>query len=361
MENYAVILAGGKGERFWPVSRSNRPKQLLRLLSDKTMLEETIDRVKGIVDPGNILIVTSEELKGLIIKEIPDFPEENFLVEPIGRNTAPAIGLAAARIIKKSGDGIMFVLSSDHRIHPVGTFTAALESAKKLAEKEDRLVLLGIEPTRPETGYGYIEIGQSMDQIDGFNFYNVASFREKPNRLLAQEYYLDGCHLWNSGIFIWKASKIMSEMARHIPDRHEKIDLYMRALGTDKVSEVLEKVFKEIDPISIDVGILEKSHSVAVLRARFTWDDVGSYAALERILSKDSHGNVISGEDVHLFDSYEMTVVNDSDGLIVSCGVSDLVLIRMDDVVLVIHKARIDQMRDILDKVKQQPDLEEYL
>jgi len=361
MENFAVILAGGRGERFWPISRSGRPKQLIRLLSDKTMLEDTLDRVKSIVADENVVIITGNEIKEMIEECVPGLTEENFLLEPIGRNTAPAIGLAAAKIIATKGDGIMFVLSSDHRINPVATFVDALNAAKSMVEKEGSLVLLGIEPNRPETGYGYIEVGEIKTEIDGFVMADVAVFKEKPNRILAQEYYLDGKHLWNSGIFVWKATKIMEEIGNFLPDLHNELQKYIEVYGTDKENDVLKEAFNRIEPISIDYGVLEKSDSVTVLRANFTWDDVGNYAALERVLERDREGNVVVGDDVKLFDTYETTIMNDMPGMVVVFGVSDLVIVRSGDVLFVLQKTRIPEMRELLEHLKRDPDIERYL
>ncbi len=361
MKNFAVILAGGKGERFWPASRSDRPKQLLRLLSDKTMLEETIARVDELVEPDDVLIVTSDDLRELIEKEISHLQKDNFLIEPVGKNTAPAIGLAAANILARHDDGVMIVLSSDHRIKPVDTFQQALSAATEVAMENDKLLLIGIEPTRPETGYGYIQLGPEMMDVDGFTIYDVASFREKPNRLLAQEYYLDGQHLWNSGIFVWRASVIMKEMERALPEQYSLLMKYREAVGTANEKEVLEKAFEEISSISIDYGVLEKSRSVAALRAKFTWDDVGSFSALERITRKDFEGNVVIGDEIVLHESFETTIMNEASGPIVTFGVSDIAIIRTKDALLVIHKTRIPQMRELLDSLKDMPEMEEYL
>ena len=356
-----MILAGGKGERFWPISRSNRPKQLMQLLSDKTMLEETLDRVKSIVEDENVVIVTGNEIKGMIEECVPGLTEKNFILEPVGRNTAPAIGLAAARIIATKDDGIMFVLSSDHRISPVETFVDALNAAKSMAEKEGSLVLLGIEPTRPETGYGYIEVGEVKMEVGGFVMANVAVFKEKPNRILAQEYYLDGKHLWNSGIFVWRATKIMEEIKTFLPDLYGELQKYMEVCGTEKEDAILTEAFKKVEPISIDYGVLEKSDSVTVLRANFTWDDVGSYAALERVLERDRDGNVVVGDNVCLFDTYETTIMNDMPGMVIVYGVSDLVIVRSGDVLFVLQKTRIPEMRELLEHLKKDPNMEKYL
>ncbi len=361
MKNFAVILAGGKGERFWPASRSDRPKQLLRLLSDKTMLEETISRVDSLVDADDVLIVTSDDLRGLIEKELPQLNGGNFLIEPVGRNTAPAIGLAAVNIVAKHGDGVMIVLSSDHRIRPVDAFRQAIEAAAQMAVVEDKLLLIGIEPSRPETGYGYIQLGLETAEENGFTIYDVASFREKPDRLLAQEYYLDSKHLWNSGIFVWRASVILDEMKNILPEQYSLLMKFKEAIGTDKEREVLDSVFEQISPISIDYGVLEHSKSVAVLRAKFTWDDVGSFSALERIMRKDFEGNVVAGENVVLHESYETTVMNEGPGPVVTFGVSDIAIIRTEDALLVIHKTRIPQIRELLDTLKEMPDMEGYL
>ncbi|MCD6501091.1 mannose-1-phosphate guanylyltransferase [bacterium] len=361
MKDFAVILAGGRGERFWPASRLMRPKQFLRIISDKTMLEETISRVNELVAPENILIATGEHLEGPIRKEIDGLGDGNFFVEPIGRNTAPAIGFSAARIVAGSGDGVMFVLSSDHLIRPKSTFVEAMRAAKSLVEGSDRLVLIGIEPSRPETGYGYIELGEVMDQIDGFAVHDVVAFKEKPNHLIAQEYYLGNKHLWNSGIFVWRAKRILEEIKEYLPDLHAAITEYSAAIGTPDESKVLKKVYEGLSPISIDYGVLEKSHTVAVLRAKFTWDDVGDYAALERVLPKDHDGNVVAGDNIFPFESYESTIINDNDGAVVTFGVSDLVIVREGDIVFILHKTRIPQMRDLIDRIKEIDDLKGFL
>ena len=361
MENFAIILAGGKGERFWPVSRESKPKQLLKLISDRTMLEETISRVESFVKNENILVVTGHDLKRLMKKETPALKNENFIIEPVGRNTAPAIGLAAANIIGRFGDGLMFVLSTDHHIKPVGAFVKALKKAGRFAVKENRLVLLGIEPSRPETGYGYIEMGREIEKTKDYTICDVAFFKEKPNRLKAQEYYLDSKHLWNSGIFIWKASEILKEIEKYLPGLHSELKKYITVIGTKKEKQVLREAFERIEAISIDYGVLEKSDSVAVLHAKFTWDDVGSYAALERILSKDRDGNIIAGDNTLFVDTYETTIMNETPGLVVTFGVSDLVVVRAEDVVFIVHKTRIPEMRELLEKVKKRPELEKYL
>lgn len=360
MEQFAIILAGGRGERFWPASRYLRPKQLLRLISEKTMLEETISRVEGFIPPENVLIVTGAHLKSLILKEIGPLGGENFFVEPVGRNTAPAIGFAAAKIVARHGDGVMFVLSSDHLIRPVETFLEAMKAAKEIVENNDILMLLGVEPSRPETGYGYIEIGGEMKQMNGFVAFHVHSFKEKPNHLKAQEYYLDSKHLWNSGIFVWRAKTILDEISAHLPELYTVLEDYIDVVGKPEEDEFIESVFNDISSVSIDYGVLEKTVNVGVLRAKFAWDDVGDYAALERIIPKSHDGNVITGDDVLLMDSYETTVMNNDDGAVVALGVSDLVIVREGDVVLVLHKTRISQIRELLDNIKEEG-LERYL
>lgn len=361
MKNFAVIMAGGKGERFWPASRADRPKQLLRLLSEKTMLEETIDRVDTLVDPEDVLIVTSDDLRILIEKELPQLGNGNFLIEPVGRNTAPAIGLAAANIVAKHGDGVMIVLSSDHRIKPVESFQTAISAAAQIAAENDRLILIGIETSRPETGYGYIQTGIELMEVDGLTIYDVASFREKPNRLLAQEYYLDSKHLWNSGIFVWRAKVILEEMETALPEHYELLMRYKDAVGTPEERKILDEIFAKMQSISIDYGVLEKSKSVAVLRAKFTWDDVGSFSALERIMRKDFDGNVVAGDNVVLHETYETTVMNEAPGPVVTFGISDITIIRTEDALLVIHKTKIPHMRELLDTMKEMPDMEGYL
>ncbi len=362
MESYVIILAGGKGERFWPASRAKYPKQVIRLFSQNTLLWETISRTLPIVPMERTFIVTGGELVELLMKIHPDIPPENYIIEPEGKNTAPAICLAAAHIMEKFGDGVMFVLASDHYIDPPEIFQGALKAAKQVVESMDRLVLMGIQPTRAETGYGYIQVGEKIAEYDGIRCMDVKSFKEKPSRVKAQEFYLSGEYLWNSGNFIFRAGKILQEAEKYLPDFMRGIKRYMDNFGSERGDEILREVFADAPSISIDYAILEKSSDAAVLWGAFKWDDVGSWSALERVLPRDRNNNVVAGSGEALAtETYETTIYNDTPGLVVALGVSDLVIVRMDDVVLVANKTKIPHMRDLVAMLKENPNFAKYL
>lgn len=362
MDDFVVVLAGGKGERFWPASRANKPKQLLNLVSNKSMIRETIERTLKIVPIERTFIVTNRTLSELIQKDLPDLKQDNFIIEPEGKNTAPAICFAAANIIARYGDGIMFALASDHYISPVDIFIDALLSAKEVVVSTDRLVLMGIQPTRPETGYGYIQVGEKLMEHNGIKSHIVLSFREKPSRVKAQEFYLSGNYLWNSGNFIMRAGKVIEEAEKYMPDLAQGMRRYISEYHTLSANTIVQDVFRQVRGTSFDYGILEKSDQVAVLWGTFQWDDVGSWGAVERILPKDRYNNVVHGIGQTLLDeSYETTVYNDAPGLVVASGVSDVVIVRLEDVVLVLNKTRIDQLRELVAKMRENPDYEKYL
>ncbi|MCD6418487.1 mannose-1-phosphate guanylyltransferase [bacterium] len=362
MDSYVVVLAGGKGERFWPASRVNFPKQVIKLFSDQTLLRETIERTLPQIPLSRTFIVTGEALASLLKETHPDIPDENYIIEPAGKNTAPAICFAAAQIVAKYGDGIMFVLASDHYISPQKTFQQSLQAAQNVVQTMDRIVLMGIQPTRAETGYGYIEVGEKIAEYDGIRCMDVKSFKEKPSRMKAQEFYLSGDFLWNSGNFIFRAGKILEEAKKFLPELAEGLEEYIEKFGTPEADEILRKVYDEAPSISIDYAIMEKSTDVAVLWGAFQWDDVGSWGALERVLTKDRNNNVTTGSGHFLMqESYETTVYNDTDGLVAVFGVSDLVIVVTKDAVLVMNKTRIPNMRELVEKIKENPDWQKFL
>ncbi|GAB4323648.1 MAG: mannose-1-phosphate guanylyltransferase [Candidatus Zixiibacteriota bacterium] len=359
---HAVILAGGRGERFWPLSRRNRPKQLLPIISQKTMLEETIDRVAPIFPPERMWIVTGEEISGPVRERCKDrIPEINILAEPSSNNTCLAIGWAAVELLARDPEATMVVLSADHAIEPQATFLKVLNEAIRLAHSEPSLVTIGIGPTRPETGYGYIEIGSPYaTSKDGIASYQVEAFREKPDRETAQEYYFDRRHLWNAGIFVWTAKTLLEALEKYQPETHQLLMTYARAIGTPQQRETLLTLYQNAHCISIDHAILELADNVLVIRADMSWDDVGSWLALDRLRQTSMENNVIIGNSVEL-DSFDMTVYNDSDDLVCTFGVSDLVVVRTDKVTFVAHKSSIPNIKKLIDHLKSDERWSEYL
>lgn len=357
---YSVIIAGGKGERFWPFSTRENPKQLLRLFSDKTMLEDTIDRVAELVPREQTLIVTGENIKTQILNQHDGIKEGNVLAEPFGKNTCLAVGFAAAHLYKKDPQAVMVVLSADHFIKPKERLIDILRYATRLAERDEILITIGINPTRPETGYGYIELGETYDSSEGLTSFRVKQFKEKPNRTLAQQYYIGRMHMWNSGMFIWSAKAILGALAKCKPEMHQLLMDYMKKIGTPEEAKARLQMFEKAEGVSIDVGVLEGASNVVVIKADLIWDDIGSWLALERISPKDRDNNVTIGDTV-LHESFEITAVNSGGGILATLGVSDLVIVKTGEVVLVAHKTRVNEIKSLLSRMKDDPKLDPYL
>jgi len=357
---YGVILAGGRGERFWPLSRHEHPKQLLKLTSSKTMIEETIDRIEGFVPSDRVLVVTGAYLKDKILEAVPSLKEENLLLEPEGKNTCIAIGLAAMHIRAKDPDGVMVVLSSDHLIHPRERMISILRAGSELAGEGDFLITIGVVPSRAETAYGYIELDREFALKEGIRFYKVKRFKEKPVPTRAQEYYLDRNHLWNSGMFIWRADAILKAIEKHAPDIDECLREYSGSMESSDEERARADLYKKCANISIDFAVMEKAANVLTIKGDIKWDDVGSWLAMDRIHERDRSSNVTLG-DVVLEDSFENIVVNDADGVIACLGAADLVIVRTGEIVMVAHKTRVADVKNLLAALGNDEKYEKYL
>lgn len=357
---YGVILAGGKGERFWPLSRAERPKQFLKLISDKTMIEETIDRVLPLIPLENIRIVTSRSMKDFIARNVGQFREDCILDEPFGRNTCGAIGLAAAHLVHSDEDAVMVTLSADHLVKPPEKLLRILGAGAAIAAAEDCLITIGIVPTRPETAYGYIKMGEMYKHEGDHVFYRVSAFTEKPKAAVAHEYYYSHNYLWNSGMFIWSARSILKAIEQHQPDLGALLSEYASHIGTKKEDKARESLYEKATSISIDFAVLEKATNVMTVKADIIWDDVGGWNSLSRYRERDKDNNVLSGNTMVL-DSYESVVYNDSDGIITCLGVSDLVVVRSADITLVVHKTKADRIKEILARLEEDEDKKKYL
>ena len=357
---YAVIMAGGRGERFWPLSRQARPKQLLPILSEKTLLEETIDRILPLVSLEQIVVVTDRELRDAVLRKIASLGPEHIIAEPYGKNTCLAVGLAAVELLARDPDAVMIVLSSDHLVQPTEKLLEILREGVRIAREGEYLVTIGINPTRPETGYGYIQIGSQFAAERGILSYQVAAFKEKPDRPTAQMYYQDRQHLWNSGMFIWSAQSILHSLASCQPQIHGLLDEYARHIGAPDQEAALEHLYRNSDSVSIDVAVLEAAANVVVIKGDLKWDDVGSWLALQRIRKTGIDGNVRIG-DVLTVNTYETTTVNDGDGIVVCFGVSDLVVVKTDNIVMVAHKSQMPDLKKLLSRLDQDEQLQQYL
>lgn len=347
MKTTALIMAGGKGERFWPKSRTNLPKQFLSLTGDgKTMIQLTVERIKPLVDECDIYIATNETYKDLVLRQLPGIPEENILCEPVGKNTAPCIGLGAVHMQHKYEDAVMLVLPSDHLIKNQTLFRKTLLSAVKIAEQGNNLVTLGITPDYPETGYGYIKFKDDMLE----DAYEVDRFVEKPDAETAKEYVKSERYLWNSGMFIWKTSSIMDNLEKYMPETYEGLRIIADAIGTKQEIIVLKEEFSKFKSESIDYGIMEHAENVYVYSSSFGWDDVGSWLAVGRIQPTNEFGNVISGSAVTI-DTRD-TIIQGTGKLIATVGVEDLIIVDTDDALLVCDKSCAGDIKKVTESLR---------
>lgn len=343
---FAVIMAGGRGERFWPRSRMAKPKQFLNLIGEKTMLQLTVERIEDLVGISDTFIVAGLEFKDTILEQIPQLPEENIIIEPFGRDTAAAIGLAALVLGQKNPREVMIVLPADHYIGNERNFHEVLRSAVATAGRGDNIVTLGINPHSPETGYGYIHRGELIDSFAGIPTYRAVRFLEKPDYARALEFLSSGDYLWNSGMFVWRLDMIREKIEKHIPSLAEGLKEIENSLGTDQYPITANKVYSELPKVSIDYGIMEQAGNVLVIPCDFGWDDIGCWTALERYADKDELGNVLHGEGV-LLDTVNTYVIS-KDKTVALVGVEDLIIVNDHDSLLICHKSRAQEIKKVV-------------
>ncbi len=330
---YAVIMAGGKGTRFWPRSRERKPKHLLDIIGDRTIVQETVDRIRPIIPSENILIVTGKSHADELMRQLPEVPQGNIIIEPVGRNTAPCIGLAALHIRRKTPDDVMLVLPSDHLIADERKFLEILGVAAEVAKGGNHLVTIGIRPTAPETGYGYIEQGGRKAKIRGQEVFAVRSVREKPNALQARKFLEEGGFLWNSGMFVWRTSVLLDAVRQWLPDLCRGLVRIEGALGSAREAAVVEEVYRSAASISIDYGVMEKARNALVIQGDFGWSDVGSWDSLWEVSRKDEKGNATRGRLIAV-DSRNCLVHSPAKPVAL-VGVDDLIVVETDDVLMI--------------------------
>ncbi len=355
MKIYAVIMAGGVGSRFWPRSKEKSPKQLLKIFGNNSMIQDTVYRLKDIVDNDNIFIITNKIQQSEIKNQLPQIPCENIIEEPFGRNTAACIGLASIIINSKDKDAVMIVLPADHIIKNVDEFHRTLNDAAEFAFESKGLVTIGITPTRPETGYGYIQIDEKIIKK---NIYKVYTFAEKPNYATAVRFLESGDFFWNSGMFIWRADAILDEIKIYMPDLHEGLKEISSSLNTEKYDKTLAVVYGQLRNISIDYGIMEKSQKVYLTKGDFAWSDVGSWEEVYQLSEKDSDGNAKVGNiytemtiDSYIYSPNKFTSV---------IGVDNVIVINTDDALLVCRRDQSQEVKKVIDHLKINK-LKEYL
>lgn len=342
---FAVIMAGGKGARFWPRSRESKPKHLLDIAGEGTLIRQTVDRIRPLVPPERTLVVTGRSQAVELIRQLPEIPAANILIEPLGRNTAPCIGLAALQVRRRAGDDVMLVLPADHRIGDGAEFRAVLAAAAEAAAG-GALVTVGIRPTGPETGYGYIEQGEPLRDFGGRRAYRVRSIREKPPRPEAERLLARGGFVWNSGMFVWKASTILAAIATFLPDLDEGLRRIDAALGTEGEEEAVAAVYAGLASVSIDYGVMEKAPEVLVLPAAFGWSDLGSWDAVWETAEKDGDGNALRGEVLAV--AAADCLVHCPDRLVALVGVRDLLVVETADALLICRRGDSQEVRRVV-------------
>ncbi|MGL5434334.1 MAG: mannose-1-phosphate guanylyltransferase [Lachnospiraceae bacterium] len=348
MNTAALIMAGGRGERFWPKSRKDLPKQFLSLTGDgKTMIQLTVERISPMVKLEDIYIATNKDYKALALAQLPGIPEENILCEPVGRNTAPCIGLGAMHISRRYEDALMFVFPSDHLIKFNNMFLRTLQDACDVAEKNSNLVTIGITPDYPETGYGYIKFDPRATEGRA---YKVDRFVEKPSLDVAKEYLASDEYLWNSGMFIWKVSSILMNIKKLMPDMYSGLELIQNAIGTEEEEVVLQREFPNLSSQSIDYGIMEKAKDIYILPGTFGWDDVGSWLAIERIQKTNEFGNAVTGNIITV--NTNNCIIQGESKLIATVGLEDTIIVDTSDAILICAKDEAGDIKKILENLK---------
>jgi len=350
---YAVIMAGGGGTRLWPLSRSNRPKQMLKLGSQRTLFQLACDRLEGVFPPERILVVTVAEQADALQMQVPAIPLENYLIEPMPRGTASVVGLAATILNIRDPQAVMAVLTADHMIENVAYFHKLLNAAYQVSQL-GQLITLGITPTGPSTGYGYIQRGVRLDPIGDQQVFSVARFKEKPTLEAAKEMLAGQNHDWNSGMFIWRVSDILSEFDRQMPDLAASLLSISAAWGTPRQDSVMQDLWPKIHPETIDYGIMEHAQQVAVLPAAgLGWNDVGSWDSLFEVLPGDRNGNILlEAKAVSIASRNNLVVSDATDRLIATIGIEDVVIIDTKDVLLICKREDAQKVREAVQRLK---------
>ncbi len=351
---FAVVMAGGSGTRFWPMSRTAKPKQMLALVTGRPLIVETVARLEGRVPPERVLLVTNAAYADAARALLPEVPRANVVPEPCGRDTAACIGLAATIALAKDPGAVLAVLAADHVVAPEAEFRSALACAEQvIAARPRTLVTFGIRPTRPATGYGYLERGPELGRVDGKPYFRVAAFREKPDLATAERFVAAGSFLWNAGIFVFRADAILERISRFLPDLARDLPAVARRYLETGVIE--RDAYAALTKISIDFGVMEKDDDVAVIESGFQWDDVGSFAALERVLPKDESGNQGFGRRAAI-DARDNVVVAAEGHLIALVGVSDLVVVHTADATLVCRKSDAERVKEMVNLLEKRGD-----
>lgn len=349
MDKYAVIMAGGIGSRFWPRSRKTLPKQLLNLFGEFTMIQQTVNRLNGFIDSDKIFVITNKVQKALIEEQLTQIPKDNIVAEPVGRNTAPCVALAAAIISEINDDAVIITLPADHLITDTQKFRQSVQTGAEFAYHSKGLVTFGIEPTRPDTGYGYINYDKNEIKPQ---VHRVKKFVEKPNLKTAQQYLSSGEYLWNSGMFIWRADVVLDEIKQHLPEMFKSIKSLSKDFASSNFYKGLNDVYPVLQSISIDYGIMEKSDKVYLVKSNFDWNDVGSWESAYELNKKDENRNAIIG-DVFTAGSKDSYIYS-PDKFTAILGMDDVIVINTKDALLVCNRNNVQDVRKVVDFLTDQ-------
>lgn len=345
---YALIMAGGTGTRLWPRSRSATPKQFLPLLGERSMLQQTVERVAALVEPEHVLVATGQAYVDLVAEQLPDVPRRNIIGEPSGKGSAPAIGLGALQIAQNDPDGVMVVLSSDHQIGKPDVFRDALGAAEQVA-RDGYLVTLGIQPTAAHTGYGYIQRSESLGTFNDFQAYNVARFVEKPDRATAEDYLATGLYSWNAGIFVWRTDTIMDAFGQYMPGLRQQLDA-LAATGATPGDDAFNHVWDQIAPITIDYGVMERAERVVVLPVDIGWSDVGDWDTLAALANAEAQPSTIEHVGIDTEDTLVYSATNKP---IATIGLDNFLVIDTGDALLVAPRDRAQDVKKIVDELRR--------
>ncbi|MDQ7783890.1 MAG: mannose-1-phosphate guanylyltransferase [Desulfomonilaceae bacterium] len=347
---YAVIMAGGSGTRFWPRSRSNRPKQLLTISGEKTMIRATIDRVLPLIPYDRVMVVAGASHVGEIAKQVPCLTGDMIVAEPCARNTAPCIALAAYKLRKIDPDAVMVVLPADHLIAKEQEFLQNLMKGADAAVQGDYLLTFGIFPSRPETAYGYIKLGPRELRIDSTGVFTVAGFVEKPDAETAEKYVTSGDYVWNSGMFVWKVSQIIHALETHLPGPARAMEEIVPSLNTPEEADAVRHAYETVDSVSIDYGVMEKAQNVLCIPVDVGWNDIGSWVALEEVWGRDDRGNASTGDVLNLETSN--CIVSSPHKVAALIGVEDLIVVDTPDALLICRKDRAQDVKTLQEALK---------
>jgi mannose-1-phosphate guanylyltransferase len=334
---YAVVMAGGSGTRFWPLSRRKHPKQLLQLFGHGTLLEQTVERLLPIIPPARIYVYTNELVRHEVYRRLPQIPRAQIVAEPASRNTAPTLGVAAHEILRRDPQGMMVVMPADHVITRPAEFLRVLRAGCAIGEETGRSVVIGLKPTRPDTGFGYVRVGARETRLAGQGIYRVEKFTEKPPLAVARRYVASGRYLWNGGMFIWRASTLLENFARHQPRMADQL-AHLAAAGGVRSAKNFRRLFPQFEKVSIDFALMEKISDIHAVAADIGWNDVGSWAVVYDLSAKDDEANVRPARSLCLDSHGNMIVAKRS--FVVTVGVQDLVIVETDDALLVCARAR---------------------